>query len=101
MSVTAQAAAPELTFAVTGATPVDAAVVPTLRLRLRVATAADPAIRAVALNVQIGIAAAMRDYDAAAQARLLELFGRRRAGAPRCRACSGRRRRSICPRSGA
>jgi hypothetical protein len=75
MTGAVQAAAPELGFTITGAEPLDAAVVPTLRFRLRVATDSAAMIRAVALNVQVRIAAAMRDYGRAAQERLVELFG--------------------------
>lgn len=70
-----RSATPELSFGVEGAEPVEFAAVPTLRFRLRVASAPDTRIRSLTLNVQLRIAATRRTYDAATQARLLELFG--------------------------
>ena len=66
--------APELDFAITDAGPLEHAAGPTLRFGLEVASPA--AIRSVALNAEIRIAATRRAYDRAAQERLVELFGR-------------------------
>jgi hypothetical protein len=66
---------PELAFAVCDAAAQESAAVPTLRLSVRVERVDGGAVRAVALQTQIRIAAPRRDYDAATQARLAELFG--------------------------
>jgi hypothetical protein len=70
----AQSRAPELDFAIATAEPLAHAAGPTLRFELEVKSPA--AIRSIALNAEIRIAATRRAYDAAAQARLVELFGR-------------------------
>jgi hypothetical protein len=70
----AQSRAPELDFAITAAEPLAHAAGPTLRFELEVKSPA--AIRSIALNAEIRIAATRRAYDAAAQTRLVELFGR-------------------------
>jgi hypothetical protein len=70
----AQSRAPELDFAITAAGPLAHAAGPTLRFELEVTSPA--AIRSIALNAEIRIAATRRAYDPAAQARLVELFGR-------------------------
>jgi hypothetical protein len=64
---------PELDFAVTGASRVEYAAVPTLRFALRVRS--DAPVRSVLLDAQVQIAARRRAYDAAAHDRLFELFG--------------------------
>jgi Family of unknown function (DUF6084) len=64
---------PELDFAVTGASRVEHAAVPTLRFALRVTS--DAPVRSVLLDVQVQIAARRRPYDASAHDRLFELFG--------------------------
>jgi hypothetical protein len=69
------AKAPALRFTVEDARTEPFAAVPTLSFTLALACAGGAAIRAVALDVQLRIAAARRRYDAAAQARLVELFG--------------------------
>jgi hypothetical protein len=66
--------APELDFAVTAAAPLEHAAGPTLRFELEISSPV--AIRSVALNAEIRIAATRRSYDEAAQRRLVELFGR-------------------------
>jgi Family of unknown function (DUF6084) len=68
-------AAPQLAFEVEGATALAYAAVPTLRFDLRIDAARGEAIRSVALDVQVQIAARRRPYGEAAQDRLLELFG--------------------------
>lgn len=65
---------PQLQFAVEGASAIPHAASPTLAFALRVAAPDGESIRAVALNVQLQIAAARRTYDAATQGRLVELF---------------------------
>lgn len=69
-----QSRAPELHFAITAAEPLAHAVGPTLRFELEVTSQA--AIKSIALNAEIRIAATRRAYDVTAQARLVELFGR-------------------------
>jgi hypothetical protein len=66
---------PELGFAVEGAEPWHHAVVPTIRLRLRLESRGGHPIRSVSLTTQIRIAVTRRSYDGDAQARLVELFG--------------------------
>jgi hypothetical protein len=69
----ASSQAPELSFAIEEAGPLEHAAAPTLRFALRIEAAAD--VRSVALSVEIRIAATRRVYDEAAQRRLVELFG--------------------------
>jgi hypothetical protein len=69
------AAAPQLTFAVLDAAPLEHAAAPTLRFALRVDRAGGGPIRSLLLDTQIQIAARRRSYDAAAHDRLFELFG--------------------------
>jgi hypothetical protein len=64
---------PALSFAVTGATRVEHAAVPTLAFALRVAS--DAPVRSVLLDAQIRIAARRRPYSPSAHDRLFELFG--------------------------
>jgi hypothetical protein len=71
-----EGAAPELEFAVQGAGGLEYAAVPTLRFDLSIVGPPGVQIRSVALNVQIRIAATRRRYDARAEERLFELFGR-------------------------
>lgn len=68
-------AVPDLAFSVTDAGVVEFAAVPTLRFGLRVECGGGGAVRSVALNVQLWIAAPLRAYDASARRRLAELFG--------------------------
>ena len=70
----ARNSAPDLDFAIARAGPLEHAAGPTLRFELEISSAA--AIRSVALNAEIRIAATRRAYDEAAQRRLVELFGR-------------------------
>jgi hypothetical protein len=70
----AHSRAPDLGFAITSAGPLQHAAGPTLRFELEVTS--DVAIKSIALNAEIRIAATRRAYDAADQARLIELFGR-------------------------
>jgi hypothetical protein len=70
----ARSGSPELDFAIASAGPLQHAAGPTLRFELEVKSPA--AIKSIALNAEIRIAATRRAYDAAAQARLVELFGR-------------------------
>ncbi len=69
-------ATPELAFAVEGAEAERFAAAPLIHLRLRVGNE-DPglAIRNVMLQCQVRIEPARRKYEAAEQARLIELFG--------------------------
>src|SRR3954447_4153687 len=69
----ASSQAPELSFAIEDAGPLEHAAGPTLRFALRIDSPA--AIRSVALNVEVRIAVTRRAYDEAAQRRLVELFG--------------------------
>jgi len=69
-------AVPELSFAVLAAAPLEHAATPTLRFDLRVEAHGVTDVRSVMLDTQIQIAARRRGYDAAAQERLYELFGR-------------------------
>ena len=68
---------PELGFAVEGIEPWTFAAVPTLRFRLRIESLGGQPIRSLALATQIRIAVTRRQYDTAAQERLVELFGDR------------------------
>src|SRR3954447_2779839 len=70
----ASSQAPELSFAIEDAGPLEHAAGPTLRFALRIDSPA--AIRSVALNVEVRIAVTRRAYDEAAQRRLVELFGK-------------------------
>jgi len=64
-----------LAFAVTGASADPAAAAPTLRLGLRITAAADQQVQSILLRCQLRIEPERRRYDAAEQARLVELFG--------------------------
>ena len=64
-----------LRFTVEDARPEPFAAVPTLAFTLGVEQPDGTPIRAVALDVQVRIAAARRAYDDASRARLAELFG--------------------------
>ena len=66
--------APDLRFAVAGAGPLEYAAVPTLRFELEVDAGGVP-VRSMTLETQIRVAAPKRGYDAAAQERLVDLFG--------------------------
>jgi hypothetical protein len=75
MAVSSPVGAPALTFSVLGAGRVEYAATPTLGFSVRVEAPDGQAIRSVLLDVQLQIAARRRRYDAAAEERLLELFG--------------------------
>ena len=66
---------PELNFEVEGAEVLEFAAVPSILFKLRIENLEEEAIRSVALNTQVRIAATQRHYDAAEQERLLEVFG--------------------------
>ena len=66
---------PDLEFKLEGAEVADFAAVPSLVFKLRIENLEGEAVRSVALNTQIRIAATGRHYEAAEQERLLELFG--------------------------
>ncbi len=66
---------PDLNFMVEGAEVLEYAAVPSLVFKLRVENLEEEAIRSVSLNTQVRISASQRHYEAAEQARLLELFG--------------------------
>jgi hypothetical protein len=69
-------AAPHLRFAVTDGGVMEHAAVPTLRFALAIESSAGPAsIRAVALSVEIRIAATTRTYNPDERARLADVFG--------------------------
>jgi hypothetical protein len=68
-------APPALAFAVEDAAPLERAAVPTVRFALRVTAPGEIPVRSVLLDTQIQIAARRRDYDAAAEEALFELFG--------------------------
>lgn len=68
-------AGPDLSFAVTGAAPIEHAAVPTLGFTLGVRTSNGIPVQAISLNVQVRISPASRGYDPVSQARLVELFG--------------------------
>jgi hypothetical protein len=72
--LTRTGAAPELSFAVTGAGPLERAAVPTLRFGLRI-DAGEAQVRSILLHVQLQIAARRRRYDDAETERLFDLFG--------------------------
>ena len=67
--------APELAFRIEGAGPLEHAAEPTMRFSLGIESVSRVPIRSIVLDVQIQIAARRRGYDAAAQERLVELFG--------------------------
>jgi hypothetical protein len=66
----------ELAFAVTDAARMPYAASPTLSFTLRIDAPAGADVRSVLLDTQIQIAARRRGYDAGAEQRLFELFGR-------------------------
>jgi hypothetical protein len=66
---------PDLDFRVEDAEVLEFAAVPSILFKLRIENLEEEAIRSVALNTQVRIAAAQRHYDAAEQERLLEVFG--------------------------
>jgi hypothetical protein len=66
---------PDLDFRIEGAEVLEYAAVPSLLFKLRVENLEREPVRSVALNAQVRISAAQRHYEAAEQARLLELFG--------------------------
>jgi hypothetical protein len=66
---------PELDFRIEGAEAAEYAAVPTIVFRLRVESSGGHAIRSALLDSQIQIAARGRDYDAADQQGLADLFG--------------------------
>jgi hypothetical protein len=66
----------ELAFAVTDAARMPYAAVPTLSFTLRIGAPAGVDVRSILLDTQIQIAARRRGYDAGAEERLYELFGR-------------------------
>ena len=68
-------AAPELTFAVRDAAPLEHAAVPTLAFAIAVEAPGGAAIRSVLLDVQVQIAARRRAYAPGTHARLFEVFG--------------------------
>ena len=68
-------AAPQLTFAVEDAQPLEHSAVPTLAFAIRLDAADGVAVRSVALNVQLRIAATRRRYDDREREALLEIFG--------------------------
>src|SRR4051794_457894 len=70
--------APELEFAVQDGGPLEYAAVPTLRFGLRVESRDGGDVRALALRVQVRIAATRRGYDQGTQGRLAEVFGQPR-----------------------
>lgn len=69
------AGAPDLSFAVEGAAPMEFAAAPTLVFRLRVESGEAAVVAAVALDVQLGIALRRRTYIPETRARLTELLG--------------------------
>ena len=72
---TTAAPSPELEFAIQSAHALKYAVVPTLGFDLRIGRLDGGAVRSVALNVQLRIAATKRSYAAGEQERLVEIFG--------------------------
>jgi hypothetical protein len=66
---------PDLDFRVEGAEVLEFAAVPSILFKLHIENLEEEAIRSVALNTQVRIAAAQRHYDAAEQERLVEVFG--------------------------
>lgn len=71
----APSAVPVLKINVEAAAPQEFAAVPTLRFSLRVESDGQQAIRSLALDTQIRVAAPRRSYDAATRERLAGLFG--------------------------
>jgi Family of unknown function (DUF6084) len=67
--------APQLTFAVRDAAPLEHAAVPTLAFAIAVEAAGGVAVRSVLLDVQVQIAARRRAYAPGTHARLFEVFG--------------------------
>jgi hypothetical protein len=67
--------APRLGFAIEDGGALDPAAVPTLRFAVRV-DSGGAAVRSLALQVQLRIAATRRSYDEGDELRLAELFGR-------------------------
>lgn len=70
-----QVGAPELAFAVEDVRPLEHSAVPTLAFAIRLEAAGGVAVRSVALNVQLRIAATRRRYDDREREALLEIFG--------------------------
>lgn len=66
---------PELDFRIEGAEAQEYAAVPTIVFRLRVQSSSGHAVRSALLDTQVQIAARGREYDAAEQQRLADLFG--------------------------
>lgn len=66
---------PDLDFTVLGAEPLPFCVVPTLAVKLRVTSAADTPIQAVALDCQVRIEAQKRRYEPGEKDALFDLFG--------------------------
>lgn len=66
---------PDLRFSIEEAGPLEYAAVPTLRFTLRIEDSRAAAIRSLALNAQVRIAATRRRYDKQDEGRLVELFG--------------------------
>ena len=71
----AAAAAPKLAFAVEEGGVLQHSVGPTLCFALRVGAGDGVAVRSVALNVELRLAATRRRHDAREERRLVELFG--------------------------
>jgi hypothetical protein len=71
----APGAIPDLDFRVEGAGPQEYAAVPTIVFQLRIESSGGQAIRSTLLDSQIQISARGRDYDAADQESLADLFG--------------------------
>ncbi|MGH3086892.1 MAG: DUF6084 family protein [Rubrobacteraceae bacterium] len=66
---------PDLDFRIEDAEVLEYAAVPSLLFKLRVESVGEEPIRSISLNTQVRIAATQRHYEAAEQARLLEVFG--------------------------
>jgi hypothetical protein len=64
----------DLDFSVDGAEPLAYAAVPTLVFKLRIRSTDVEAVRAIALGIQVRIAAMQRAYTRAEQERLLDVF---------------------------
>jgi hypothetical protein len=69
------AAIPELRFAIRDARPLPGAAAPTVVVALAIERTAGAPVRSATLGVRADIAPARRAYDAATEARLVELFG--------------------------
>jgi hypothetical protein len=65
----------DVDFRVDGAEAMAFAALPTIAFKLRIASNAPEVIRAIALTIQVRIAATQRPYAPAEQAKLLDLFG--------------------------